>query len=85
MDPLSDVLALLKPQSYLTAGLDAGGDWAIRFDNHTGTIKCYAVTGGACWLRVDGVDEGERLPPGDWPRCMTAGPAPRLPRTIWPI
>ena len=32
MDPLSDVLTLLKPQSYLTAGLDAGGDWAVRFD-----------------------------------------------------
>jgi hypothetical protein len=25
VDPLSDVLTLLKPQSYLTAGLDAGG------------------------------------------------------------
>lgn len=39
MDPLSDVLALLKPQSYLTSGFDAGGDWAVRFDNQTGTIK----------------------------------------------
>ncbi len=65
MDPLSDVLALLKPQSYLTAGLDAGGDWAIRFENRAGTIKCYAVTGGACWLRVDGVDEEVRLTAGD--------------------
>ncbi len=65
MDPLSDVLALLKPQSCLTAGLDAGGDWAIRFDNRAGTIKCYAVTGGACWLKVDGVDDGVRLAAGD--------------------
>lgn len=65
MDPLSDVLALLKPESYLTAGLDAGGDWAIRFDNRAGTIKCYAVTGGGCWLRVDGVDEKVRLAAGD--------------------
>ena len=65
VDPLSDVLALLKPQSYLTAGLDAGGDWAIRFDNRAGTIKCYAVTDGACWLKVDGVDEVVRLAAGD--------------------
>lgn len=65
MDPLSDVLALLKPQSYLTASLDLGGAWAIRFDNRVGTIKCYAVTDGACWLRVDGVDEPVRLAAGD--------------------
>ena len=65
MDPLSDVLALLKPQSYLTAGLDAGGAWAIRFDNRAGTIKCYALTGGICWLRVDGVDDLVRLDAGD--------------------
>ena len=65
MDPLSDVLSLLKPQSYLTVGLDAGGDWAVRFDNQVGRIKCYAVTDGACWLRVDGVDDLVRLTPGD--------------------
>lgn len=29
MDPLSDVLSLLKPRTYLTAGFDAGGDWAV--------------------------------------------------------
>lgn len=65
MDPLSDVLALLKPQSYLTAGLNAGGDWAIRFENRPGTIKCYAVMSGTCWLSVDGVNEGVRLTEGD--------------------
>lgn len=65
MDPLSDVLALLKPESYLTAGVDAGGDWAIRFDNRVGTIKCYAVTSGACWLQVDGVSNGVHLGAGD--------------------
>jgi len=65
MDPLSDVLALLKPQSYLTSGFDAGGDWAVRFDNQTGTIKCYAVANGACWLAVDGIDDPVRLASGD--------------------
>ena len=65
MDPLSDILAILKPESYLTAGIDAGGDWAIRFGNRPGTIKCHAVTAGACWLAVDGVEASVRLTAGD--------------------
>ncbi len=65
MDPLSDILAILKPESYLTAGLDAGGEWAIRFGNRPGTIKCHAVTAGACWLAVDGMDAAVRLTAGD--------------------
>ena len=55
----------LKPQSYLTAGFDAGGDWAVRFDNQVGRIKCYAVTRGACWLKVDGIGDPVRLTSGD--------------------
>lgn len=65
MDPLSDVLTLLKPQSYLTTGFDAGGDWAVQFDNQIGRIKCYAVTSGACWLKVDGIAGPVRLVSGD--------------------
>ncbi|NII09481.1 AraC family transcriptional regulator [Oleiagrimonas sp. C23AA] len=57
MDPLSDLLALLKPKSYLTAGLDAGGGWAVRFENQPGAIKCYAIMDGECWLVVDGERE----------------------------
>ncbi len=53
MDPLSDILALLRPDRYLTAGFDAGGDWAVRYDDQVGRIKCYAVTRGTCWLAVD--------------------------------
>ena len=65
MDPLSDVLSLLKPQSSITAGFDAGGAWAVRFDDLAGRIKCYALTSGACWLAVDGVDDPVRLRAGD--------------------
>ncbi|AGZ44092.1 AraC family transcriptional regulator [Actinoplanes friuliensis] len=54
MDPLSEVLALLKPRSYITAGFDAGGDWALGLDDLAGRIKCYAVVEGSCWLTVDG-------------------------------
>ena len=65
MDPLSDVLALLRPQSYLTAGLDVGERWAIRFIGRPGLIKCYAVVRGSCWLQVDGVADPVRLADGD--------------------
>ncbi len=65
MDPLSDILAILKPEGYLTAGIDAGGEWAIRFDNRPGTIKCHAVTAGTCWLALDGMEMPVRLTAGD--------------------
>lgn len=53
MDPLSDVLALLKLRSYVSGGFDAGGDWAISFGCHDG-IKFHAVVVGSCWISVEG-------------------------------
>ena len=50
MDPLSDVLALLKPRSYMFRGLDAGGRWAIRYPAVSG-LNCYCLTSGRfCWF-----------------------------------
>lgn len=65
MDPLSDVLSLLKPRSYVSAGFEAGGDWSIRFSDQLGRIKCYAVITGECWLAVDDVEQTVRLKAGD--------------------
>jgi AraC-like DNA-binding protein len=65
MDPLSDVLSLLKPRSYLSAGFDAGGDWSIQFPDQNRLIKCYSVISGTCWLSVDTVAESVRLKAGD--------------------
>jgi len=65
MDPLSDVLSLLKPRSYVSAGFDAGGEWSIQFSDQHGRIKCYAVVSGACWLSVDGVAGPVRLTAGE--------------------
>jgi AraC-like DNA-binding protein len=64
MDPLSDVLSLLKPRSYVSAGFDAGGQWSIQFPRNAG-IKCYAVVSGQCWLAVEGVADAVRLRMGD--------------------
>jgi AraC-like DNA-binding protein len=64
MDPLSEVLSLLKPQSYISGGFPILGDIAIRFGKHSG-IKCYAMISGECWLTVEGVAEPVHLSAGD--------------------
>lgn len=81
MDPLSEVLSLLKPRSYITAGFDAGGEWALLLDDLAGRIKCYAVVSGHCWLSVEGVEQPVRLQAGDCfvlpsGRTATIGSAP---------
>jgi AraC-like DNA-binding protein len=77
MDPLSDVLSLLKLRSYMSGGWDMGGEWSIRFGKHDG-IKCYAVVSGQCWLCVEGLPEPVRVEAGDcfvlprgWPFRLT--------------
>lgn len=64
MDPLSDVLSLLKLRSFMSGGLEAGGDWSLRFGPHDG-IKFYAVVTGQCWLVVEGVAAPVRVAAGD--------------------
>ncbi|MDB5463920.1 MAG: AraC family transcriptional regulator [Phenylobacterium sp.] len=64
MDPLSDVLSLLKPRSYMVRGFDMAGPWSIQFAQHEG-IKCYAVASGQCWLSMEGVPDPVRLRAGD--------------------
>lgn len=64
MDPLSEVLALLKPQSLSSGGFMVPGDMAIYFPKHQG-IKCYAVLAGQCWLVVEGVPDPVLLDAGD--------------------
>ena len=64
MDPLSDVLSLLKPRSYMSGGFDVGGELSIQFSRHEG-IKCYALVSGQCWLSVEGVPDPVLLKAGD--------------------
>ena len=65
MDPLSDVLSLLKPKSYVSAGFDAGGEWSVRFSDLRERIKCYTVVSGQCWLSVEGVADAGHINAGD--------------------
>lgn len=64
MDPLSDVLSLLRPHNYMVRGFDVAGPWAIRVGAHEG-IKCYAMVSGEGWLTVEGVPDPVRLQAGD--------------------
>ena len=64
LDPLSDVLSLLKPHTYVAGGFDLRGRWSIEFGPHTG-IKCYALLSGTCWLRLEGQTEAVQLEAGD--------------------
>jgi hypothetical protein len=36
MDPLSEVLSLLKPRSYSSGGFDLGGELSVQFPQHEG-------------------------------------------------
>ena len=63
-DLLSDVLDLLQPHDCVAAGLDAGGNWSIRYAPHAG-LKCIGIQKGDCWLVVDGQREPIWLGQGD--------------------
>ncbi len=65
MDPLSDILALLKPRNHMSAGFDAGGEWSIVFPDQQNSIKVGAVVSGGGWLAVEGVVDAVRLEAGD--------------------
>ncbi len=68
-DPLSEILSLLKPRSYMFGGFECGGDWSVQFSGHPGAdvhaIKCYAIASGQCWMTVDGVGQPLHLKAGD--------------------
>ncbi|MHC1481308.1 AraC family transcriptional regulator [Frateuria aurantia] len=64
MDPLSDVLSLLKLRSYVSGGFDAAGEWGVRFGAHDG-IKFHAVLNGECWLILEGHPQPVKIRKGE--------------------
>lgn len=63
-DPLSDVIDLLRPHDCVAAGLDAGGDWSLRYAPHAG-LKCIGILKGGCWLAIESQREPIWLGEGD--------------------
>ncbi|WP_293913802.1 cupin domain-containing protein [Deinococcus sp.] len=74
MDPLSEVLSLLRARSLRprslrsrslrASGLDIGGAWSFECSQNV-PIRCYAVVHGQCWLAVEGVPEALMLRAGE--------------------
>ncbi|VCU62970.1 MULTISPECIES: cupin domain-containing protein [unclassified Pseudomonas] len=64
MDPLSDILSLLRIGNYHSAALTLRGDWAFNFPKLEG-IKFTAVIKGSCWLQVSGEPQLRQQHQGD--------------------
>lgn len=63
-DPLSDIVAMLKPEAYGFRGLDVGGDWSLHLPA-VDVIRCYALRTGACGFWLDGGETSVRLTAGE--------------------
>ncbi len=53
IDPLSDVIALLRPRTVFTKGISGAGRWAVRYTDFGQPSFC-TVLEGACRLTVEG-------------------------------
>ncbi|MFF3660501.1 AraC family transcriptional regulator [Streptomyces olivochromogenes] len=73
MDPLSDVLALLNVEGAISARLEVGGSWSIRFPEYR-HVKFGAVLSGSCWIAVEGAGMPVHLREGDC--CLLANGLP---------
>ncbi|AWF81308.1 AraC family transcriptional regulator [Microbulbifer sp. A4B17] len=66
MDPLSDILSILKPQSHLVGLIDLGHPSAIGFPDQAGALKCNTMISGEAWVSVDGRETPVHLSAGDF-------------------
>lgn len=64
MDPLSDVLSLLKLKTYVSGCFAVEEKSGLQFRKHRG-LKCYTIISGSCWLAVEGVADAVLLEEGD--------------------
>lgn len=87
-DPLSEVIALLRPRTVFTKGITGAGDWAIRYSDFGQPSFC-AVMEGACRLTIDGL-ETVTLSAGDFvllpatPGFVLSGFQPATPQLLDP-
>jgi len=65
-DPLSRVLEVLRPSTFMFRAIDAAGDWSLKFPGFDG-LRCYAVTQGSLWLHLEGEPSPRVLEAGS---CM---------------
>ncbi len=87
-DPLSEIIALLRPRTVFTKGISGAGRWGVRYTDFGHPSFC-AVTEGSCRLAVDG-QAPVRLEAGDFvllpatPGFVLSGFEPVIPRRLDP-
>ena len=54
LDPLAEVLTLLRPQAVLAAELRARGRWSLAFEGQPGDVKFGVVVEGECLFAIPG-------------------------------
>ena len=88
VDPLSEVISLLRPRTVFTKGISGAGRWGVRYSAFGHPSFCVVIE-GACRLAVDGQEE-LRLEAGDFvllpktPGFTMAGFEPFTPERIDP-
>ncbi len=80
MDPLSDVLSLLKLKGMLSARLECAGSWAFRFPAYR-HLKFGNIHSGSLWIWIEAVTEPICVEEGDFylitdgmPYCLASDP-----------
>jgi len=88
LDPLSDLIALLRPSTIFSKGISGAGAWAVRYSDFGHPGFC-TVLEGSCQLAVDG-QEAVTLEAGDFillpatPGFTMSGFAPAEPIALDP-
>lgn len=88
IDPLAEIISLLRPQAVFTKGISGAGRWAVRYADFGHPSFCTVVE-GSCRLAVDGQDV-LTLAPGDFvllpttPGFTLSGFEPATPVLITP-
>ncbi|OJW72238.1 MAG: AraC family transcriptional regulator [Sphingomonadales bacterium 63-6] len=54
-DPLTQIMALLRPRTVFTKGISGAGRWAVRYSDFGQPSFCTVLT-GSCRLALDGLD-----------------------------
>jgi uncharacterized cupin superfamily protein len=55
IDPLSEIIALLRPRTVLAKGISGAGRWGVRYTDFGQPSFCTVIE-GSCRLAVDGHD-----------------------------
>ncbi|MBL8642641.1 MAG: AraC family transcriptional regulator [Rhodospirillaceae bacterium] len=64
MDPLSDIIRLLRPHAGFSKPISGRGRWGVRYEPYEWPSFCIVLT-GQCWLTMKG-DKPRRLARGDF-------------------